>query len=62
MTIVCMLIIEKLGRKLLLLIGMMGMCVFSFLIGISIILKDQAEWLQYLTIVAVFIYIGYLLV
>lgn len=34
MTFVCMLIIDKVGRKILLLAGMIGLAVFSFLLAL----------------------------
>lgn len=38
MTLVCLFIIDRAGRRILLIAGMLGMCVFSFLLSISRIL------------------------
>ena len=38
MTLVCLFIIDRAGRRILLIVGMGGMCVFSFLLSISRIL------------------------
>lgn len=58
MTLVCAIIIEKAGRKILLLAGMIGMCVSSFVITVSLLLTARGEdSLKYLSIIAVFVYI-----
>ncbi|CAF0733335.1 unnamed protein product [Brachionus calyciflorus] len=57
MTLVCTVIIEKAGRKILLLIGMGGMCLSSFGIGLTRIFSGEAEWLNYLTVVFSVFYI-----
>lgn len=35
MTFVCMIIVDKAGRRILLLIGMIGMCIFSFMLALT---------------------------
>jgi len=39
MTLVCIAIIDKLGRKLLMIIGLGGMCVSCLIMGTSIVIK-----------------------
>ena len=49
MTLVCMAIVDKAGRKILLLVGMIGMCVSAFVIGVTIIVnKDSTIEVLYL--------------
>lgn len=43
MTLVCAIIIEKAGRKILLLAGMIGMCVSSFVITVSLLLTARVK-------------------
>ncbi|CAF0733287.1 unnamed protein product [Brachionus calyciflorus] len=57
MTLVCTYFIEKKGRKFLLLIGIGGMCLSSFGIGLSRIFSANAQWLNYVTVVFAVLYI-----
>lgn len=51
MTFVCMLIVDKAGRKVLLIVGVLGMSFFSFLVAIGsifeVILKEKKHYLFY---------------
>ena len=43
MTFVCMAVIDKCGRKILLLIGTIGMCIFSLGIAIFLIINEASK-------------------
>ena len=59
MTVVCMLIVDRAGRRILLLLGMIGMSVFSFGLAITRVIgeKENLDWLNYLTVVCAVAYI-----
>lgn len=57
MTFVSAIIMDKVGRRTLHLIGLGGMLVFSALLSVTLICKDDASWLSYVSIVAVTGYI-----
>lgn len=57
MTLVSIPLMEKSGRRLLHLIGLGGMFVFSILMTIAFVLQAQYDWLKYLSVVSMMLYI-----
>jgi SP family facilitated glucose transporter-like MFS transporter 1 len=57
MTLVTIPLMEKSGRRLLHLAGLAGMFVFSILMTISFVLQSKYDWLKYLSIVSIMLYI-----
>ncbi|XP_033763885.1 solute carrier family 2, facilitated glucose transporter member 1-like [Pecten maximus] len=57
MTFVSANIMDKLGRRTLHLIGLGGMLLFSVVLSMALIFRDDAPWLSYVSIVAVMGYI-----
>jgi len=58
MTIICIFIIERVGRRKLLIWGSLGMCLSAFSIALSRINSSpQREWLYYVTVVAAILYL-----
>ena len=60
MTVVCMFLVDRLGRRLLLLIGIGGMCIFSYLLATTSVVAEKnpdLKWLNYLTVVCSVLYI-----
>jgi len=58
MTIICIFIIERVGRRKLLIWGSLGMCLSAFSLAISRINSSpQREWLYYVTVVAAILYL-----
>ena len=57
MTIVSIPLMEKAGRRFLHLLGLGGMLIFSILMTIAFVLQDQVEWLKYMSVVAMMLYI-----
>ena len=58
MTFICILVIERVGRRKLLIWGSSGMCLSAFSVAISRIYSNpQREWLYYVTVVAAILYL-----
>ncbi|XP_071110230.1 solute carrier family 2, facilitated glucose transporter member 1-like [Haliotis cracherodii] len=57
MTFVSALIIDRAGRRILLLTGLGGMFVFTVILTVALVFQHQVSWLSYLCIVAVICYI-----
>lgn len=57
MTVVSLAIIEKAGRKTLMLIGLVGMMFDVILLTVCLALKDVAAWLAYFSIVLIIVYV-----
>lgn len=57
MTVVSLLIVEKFGRKNLLLIGFGGMCIVTILLTFSLAFVNQFQWLSYLCVVFVNLFV-----
>lgn len=60
MTFVCMVIVDRLGRRILLLAGMVGMCIFAYLMSVTSIVSEKnggLQWLNYVTVVVSVLYI-----
>lgn len=53
MTLVSLVLVEKAGRKTLLLVGFIGVDVICVLLAVCLALKDQVSWISYLSIVLV---------
>ena len=57
MTLVSIPLMERAGRRFLHLLGLGGMFVFSILMTIAFVLQNRYEWLRYLSIVSMMLYI-----
>ena len=57
MTLVSIPLMEKSGRRFLHLLGLGGMFVFSILMTIAFVLQNRYDWLKYLSIVSMMLYI-----
>jgi MFS family permease len=58
MTLICMFIIERVGRRTLLIYGCIGMCISAFTIAISRInASSSKEYLYYITVCAAILYL-----
>ena len=57
MTIVSLVIVEKAGRKTLMLAGMGGMQIVCLLLTICLALKHMATWISYFSIVLVILFV-----
>ncbi|GIX74475.1 solute carrier family 2, facilitated glucose transporter member 2 [Caerostris extrusa] len=57
MTVVSMLLVEKAGRKTLLLIGLIGMMVVTTLLTISMALTRKVPWLSYFSVICIYSFI-----
>ena len=56
-TIVTIPLMEVIGRRTLHLTGLSGMVVFSILMTIATVLKEKYDWLRYLNVVSMMVYI-----
>lgn len=57
MTVASLIMVEKFGRKTLMLAGLFGMLVDVFLLFICLLLKDVASWISYLSIILVIVFV-----
>ncbi|XP_012944940.2 solute carrier family 2, facilitated glucose transporter member 1 [Aplysia californica] len=57
MTFISALIMDRVGRRTLHMIGLAGMCIFSVVLVVCLNLQSSVSWLSYISIVAVIIYI-----
>ncbi|CAF0847521.1 unnamed protein product [Brachionus calyciflorus] len=57
MTLISIPLMERSGRRFLHLLGLGGMFVFSILMTIAFVLQNQYDWLKYLSIVSMMLYI-----
>ncbi|ODM95264.1 Glucose transporter type 1 [Orchesella cincta] len=57
MTLVSLVIVEKAGRKTLLLFGFSGMFIDVFLLFLCILFKDSASWISYFSIILVVMFV-----
>uniref|UniRef100_A0A8C2ESL2 Solute carrier family 2 member 1a n=1 Tax=Cyprinus carpio TaxID=7962 RepID=A0A8C2ESL2_CYPCA len=58
-TVVSLFIVERVGRRSLHLIGLMGMAVSSVLMTIAMALLDQVKWMSYVSIIAIFSFVAF---
>ncbi|KAA0707067.1 Solute carrier family 2, facilitated glucose transporter member 1 [Triplophysa tibetana] len=58
-TVVSLFIVERVGRRSLHLIGLMGMAVSSVLMTIAMALLDQVTWMSYVSIAAIFSFVAF---
>ena len=56
-TIITIPLMEVIGRRTLHLTGLSGMFVFSILMTIASVLKEKYDWLKYLNVVSMMVYI-----
>ena len=57
MTVVSLIMVEKAGRKTLMITGLSGMMVISFLLTICLALKNLANWISYFSIILVILFV-----
>ncbi|KAJ1525394.1 hypothetical protein ONE63_010209 [Megalurothrips usitatus] len=57
MTLVSLVLVEKAGRKTLLLIGFIGMCIDTILLTIALAYVESAAWVSHLSIVLVIVFV-----
>ncbi|XP_034255225.1 solute carrier family 2, facilitated glucose transporter member 1-like isoform X3 [Thrips palmi] len=57
MTLVSLVLVEKTGRKTLLLIGFAGMCIDTVLLTIALAYVHSAQWVSYLSILLVIVFV-----
>lgn len=57
MTLISLVMVEKAGRKTLMLIGMVGMMVVCVLLTLCLLFKDAAEWISYMSIALVILFV-----
>lgn len=57
MTIISLIMIEKAGRKTLMLIGLAGMFLMTTMLLISLLLVESVTWLSYLAVAAVILFV-----
>lgn len=57
MTLISLVMIEKAGRKTLMLIGLVGMLLMTTMLLISLLLVESVPWLSYLAVAAVILFV-----
>ncbi|XP_076044613.1 solute carrier family 2, facilitated glucose transporter member 1-like isoform X2 [Oratosquilla oratoria] len=57
MTVISLVLVEKAGRKTLMLIGLSGMLVDTLLLTLCLLFKDKAPWIGYLSIALVILFV-----
>ncbi|RVE71260.1 hypothetical protein OJAV_G00072010 [Oryzias javanicus] len=58
-TVVSQLFVERMGRRPLHLIGLMGMAVSAVFLTVAMALLDQLRWMSYVSIVAIFSFVAF---
>ncbi|XP_075902022.1 solute carrier family 2, facilitated glucose transporter member 1-like isoform X2 [Nelusetta ayraudi] len=58
-TVVSLFLVERMGRRPLLLIGLMGMAVSAVFLTVAMLLLDQFRWMSYISIVAIFSFVAF---
>ncbi|XP_062283898.1 solute carrier family 2, facilitated glucose transporter member 1-like [Scomber scombrus] len=58
-TVVSLFIVERVGRRPLQLIGLMGMAFSAVLLTVAMALLDQLRWMSYISIVAIFSFVAF---
>ncbi|XP_053174322.1 solute carrier family 2, facilitated glucose transporter member 1-like [Scomber japonicus] len=58
-TVVSLFIVERVGRRPLQLIGLMGMAFSAVLLTVAMALLDQLKWMSYVSIVAIFSFVAF---
>ncbi|KAM9228762.1 solute carrier family 2, facilitated glucose transporter member 3 [Dugong dugon] len=58
-TVVSVFLVEKAGRRTLHMLGLGGMAACSLLMTISLLLKDQYNWMSFVCIVAILIFVAF---
>ncbi|XP_003410722.1 solute carrier family 2, facilitated glucose transporter member 3 [Loxodonta africana] len=58
-TVVSLFLVEKAGRRTLHMLGLGGMAACSLLMTISLLLKDQYNWMSFVCIVAILIFVAF---
>lgn len=57
MTVISLVMVEKAGRKTLMLIGMAGMAIVCILLTLCLLFQDLASWISYISIVLVILFV-----
>ncbi|XP_070766900.1 solute carrier family 2, facilitated glucose transporter member 1a [Enoplosus armatus] len=58
-TVVSLFVVERMGRRPLQLIGLMGMAVSAVFLTVAMALLDQLRWMSYISIVAIFSFVAF---
>ncbi|XP_049437673.1 solute carrier family 2, facilitated glucose transporter member 1-like isoform X1 [Epinephelus fuscoguttatus] len=58
-TVVSLFVVERMGRRPLQLIGLMGMAVSAVFLTVAMALLDQFRWMSYVSIVAIFSFVAF---
>ncbi|KAL0978518.1 hypothetical protein UPYG_G00171580 [Umbra pygmaea] len=58
-TLVSLFVMERAGRRTLHLLGLMGMAGAAILMTIAMALQDQLQWMSYVSIVAIFVFVAF---
>uniref|UniRef100_A0A3B5KTE2 Major facilitator superfamily (MFS) profile domain-containing protein n=1 Tax=Xiphophorus couchianus TaxID=32473 RepID=A0A3B5KTE2_9TELE len=58
-TVVSLFVVERVGRRPLHLIGLMGMAVSAVFLTVAMALLDQLRWMSYVSIVAIFSFVAF---
>uniref|UniRef100_A0A3Q3XH16 Major facilitator superfamily (MFS) profile domain-containing protein n=1 Tax=Mola mola TaxID=94237 RepID=A0A3Q3XH16_MOLML len=58
-TVVSLFLVERMGRRPLHLIGLMGMAVSAVFLTVAMLLFDQLRWMSYVSIVAIFSFVAF---
>ncbi|XP_014195713.1 solute carrier family 2, facilitated glucose transporter member 1 [Haplochromis burtoni] len=58
-TVVSLFVVERMGRRPLHLIGLMGMAVSAVFLTVAMALLDQLKWMSYISIVAIFSFVAF---
>ncbi|XP_036961631.1 solute carrier family 2, facilitated glucose transporter member 1-like isoform X2 [Acanthopagrus latus] len=58
-TVVSLFVVERMGRRPLHLIGLMGMAVSAVFLTVAMALLDQIRWMSYMSIVAIFSFVAF---
>ncbi|XP_077204528.1 solute carrier family 2, facilitated glucose transporter member 2 isoform X2 [Paroedura picta] len=57
-TVVALLLVEKAGRRIMFLGGMLGMLVCTVLMTVGLLLQESHPWMSYVSMVAIFIFVS----
>ncbi|XP_070695145.1 solute carrier family 2, facilitated glucose transporter member 1a [Pempheris klunzingeri] len=58
-TVVSLFLVERMGRRPLQLIGLMGMAVSAIFLTVAMALLDQLRWMSYVSVVAIFSFVAF---
>lgn len=58
-TVISLLVVERMGRRPLYLVGLMGMAVSAVLLTVAMALLEQLPWMSYVSIAAIFSFVAF---